>query len=100
MKEPDLPIDKTIEATTGSLWNGIEHVRFDGFKTLGAGGFELLNECVFFHANSRTLILTDAAFHFDESFPSLTRFASRITGDYKRLSPSIFERIATAESAC
>lgn len=96
-KEPNLPIDQTIEAMTGSLWNGIEHIRFDGFKTLGPGGFELLNECVFFHAKSRTLILTDTAFHFDESFPLLTRFASKVTGDYKSLSPSIFERIATVE---
>lgn len=96
-KRPDLLIDRTIEAVTGSLWDGIEHIRFDGFKTLGSGGFESLNECVFFHADSHTLILTDTAFHFDESFPFLTRLASRATGDYKSLSPSIFERIATID---
>ncbi len=96
-KKPNLPIDQTIKEATGSLWNGIEHVYFNGFKTLGSGGFESLNECVFFHTDSRTLILTDTAFHFDESFPFLTRFASSITGDYKKLSPSIFERIATTD---
>jgi hypothetical protein len=64
---------------------------------LSFSGFDSLNECVFFHAASRTLILTDTAFHFDESFPALTQFATRVLGGYKRLSPSLLERIATTE---
>ena len=60
-------------------------------------GFDSLNECVFFHSASRTLILTDAAFHFDESFPVITQFATRVLGGYKILSPSLLERIATTE---
>jgi hypothetical protein len=96
-KKPDLLIDKIIESDTNYQWNGIEHVFFDGFRTLGFNGFDSLNECVFFHAVSRTLILTDTAFHFDESFPLLTQLATRVLGGFKNLSPSLLERIATTE---
>ena len=96
-KKPDLSIDRTIKGEANSLWNGLEYVFFDGFRTLSLGGFDSLNECVFFHAASRTLILTDTAFHFDESFPIITQFASRAIGGYKKLSPSILERIATKD---
>ncbi|MCC3490775.1 MAG: DUF4336 domain-containing protein [Microcoleus sp. PH2017_25_DOB_D_A] len=96
-KKPDLAIDRTIQGEANSLWNGLEYVFFDGFRTLSLSGFDSLNECVFFHAASRTLILTDTAFHFDESFPIITQFASRAIGGYKNLSPSILERIATKD---
>jgi hypothetical protein len=97
VKKPDLAIDKTIKSDTNSLCDGLEYVFFYGFRTLGLSGFDSLNECVFFHAASRTLILTDTAFHFDESFPALTQFATRVIGGYKSLSPSLLERIATTE---
>ncbi|NJL37982.1 MAG: DUF4336 domain-containing protein [Leptolyngbyaceae cyanobacterium RM2_2_4] len=96
-KKPDLLIDQIIEGDANSLWNGIDSVFFDGFRTIGFGGFDSLNECVFFHAASRTLILTDTAFHFDESFPVMTQLATRILGGFKNLSPSLLERIATTE---
>lgn len=96
-KRPELPINKIIERDVRSLWNGLEHVFLDGFRTLGLGGFDSFNECVFFHSESRTLILTDAAVHFDESFPVLTQLASRVLGGYKRLSPTLLERMATTE---
>lgn len=97
VKKPDLAIDKIINSDANSLWDGLEYVFFDGFRTLGLTGFDSLNECVFFHSASRTLILTDTAFHFDESFPALTQFATRVLGGYKSLSPSLLERITTTE---
>lgn len=96
-KKPDLPISKIIKRDVRDLWDGLEYIFLDGFRTLGLGGFDALNECVFFHAESRTLILTDAAVHFDESFPALTQFATRVLGGYKRLSPTLLERLATTE---
>jgi hypothetical protein len=96
-KKPDLLIDQIIESNGNNLWNGIDYVFFDGFKTVGFSGFDSLNECVFFHAASRTLILTDTAFHFDESFPVMTQLATRVLGGFKNLSPSLLERIATTE---
>jgi hypothetical protein len=96
-KKPDLKIDRTIDVNSSSLWTGIEHIFFDGFRTLALNGFDLLNEFVFFHIASRTLILTDTAFHFDDSFPLVTQFATRIIGGYQSLSPSILEKIATTD---
>jgi hypothetical protein len=101
LKKPALPIDQTIDEAIqtreNSLWSGVEFTSFDGFRTLGLSGFDLLNEYVFFHPASRTLILTDTAFLFDESFPLITQLAARVIGSYKTLSPSLLERIATTE---
>jgi hypothetical protein len=97
IKKPELSIDQIIQSDTGRLWDGLEVIFFDGFRVLGLSGFDSLNECVFFHLASRTLILTDTAFHFDESFPMLTQFATRVLGGYKSLSPSLLERIATTD---
>ncbi len=96
-KKPDLPIDRTIENEHSGEWPGLEYRLLDGFRTLGAGGFDTLNECVFFHPASRTLVLTDAVFNFDESFPWPTQLAARIGGGYKSLSPSLLEKMATTE---
>jgi len=43
------------------------------------------------------LILTDTAFHFDESFSLTTQLAARLIGSYKKLSPSNLEKFATQE---
>lgn len=94
-KRPDLPIDRAIAPDEHSPWPGLEFLFLNGFKTLSLSGFDSLNECVFFHPNSRTLILTDAAFHFDECFPFVTKLATKIAGGYKSLSPSLLEQIAT-----
>ena len=101
-KRPELPIDYVIERTAVSasgseLWNYLEFVLFEGFRTLGSGGIDKLNECIFFHKATSTLIVTDTAFHFDESFPLLTRLAVKIGGGYKKLSPSMLEKIATKD---
>lgn len=96
-KKPELAIDKTIEASANGLWNGLEFIFFDGLRVLSLSGLDSLNECVFFHLASGTLILTDTAFHFDESFPRLTQLATKVLGGYKCLSPSILERIATTD---
>lgn len=96
-KQPELSIDRMLESTADHLWDGLAFIFFDGFRTLSLGGFDSLNECVFFHAASRTLILTDTAFHFDESFPLVTQLATRVLGSYKHLRPSWLERIATTE---
>ncbi len=80
-----------------SLWVDLEGHLLSGFRTLGIGGFDSLNEWVFYHKASRTLILTDAAFHFDQSFPLVTQLAARVIGSYQALSPSSLERIATTD---
>jgi hypothetical protein len=97
-KKPELPIDKNISGDGQSFINGIEYLLVDGFGTLGLTGIDsVINECVFFHFETRTLIITDIAFHFDESFPLVTQLAARVLGSYKTLSPSILEKIATRD---
>jgi hypothetical protein len=96
-KQPDLPIDRILQRHEQSVVQGLEYLLFDGFKTLGLNGAAVLNECVFFHHFSRTLILTDTAFHFDQSYPWVTQIAARVLGSYQRLSPSVLERIATRD---
>lgn len=96
-KKPDLAIDEIIPRHERSLWQGLEYIFFDGFRTLGLGGFDALNECVFFHGDSHTLILTDTAYNFDQSFPVTTQLAMRVVGGHKCLSPSLLERVATTE---
>ena len=95
-KKPQLPIDKVIEA---DFLDELKHRLFDGFKTLGLSGPSLLNECVFFHPASQTLILTDTAFHFDESFPLTTQLVATVLGGYKTLSPSLLEKVASRDKA-
>ncbi|MEL6470753.1 MAG: DUF4336 domain-containing protein [Cyanobacteria bacterium J06623_4] len=97
-KVPDLPIDRTIARDRTTPFADLDYLFFDGYKTLTPKGPDPLNEYVFFHAHSRTLILTDTAFHFDESMPLLVQFIARIFGNnYKKLSPSRLEKIATKD---
>jgi Domain of unknown function (DUF4336) len=98
-KKPELPIDRQIDSKIYDFPRDLDCVLFDGFKTLGFNGIDLVNEWVFFHQKSRTLILTDIAFHFDDSFPLITQFAARVIGGYKSLSPSLLEKVATTEKA-
>ena len=96
-KQPGLPIDRIIQRQHQSFVAGLDYLFFDGFRTLGFTGAATLNECVFFHPFSRTLILTDTAFHFDHSFPWVTQLAARVLGSYATLSPSLLERMATQD---
>ncbi|PSN11105.1 hypothetical protein C7293_25600 [filamentous cyanobacterium CCT1] len=104
-KKPELPIDRAIchrqdfanVPGPETPWPGLECLFFDGFKTLAPSGPDPLDEWVFFHAASRTLILTDTAFCFDETFPWLTQLVTKIGGGYKSLSPSLLERVATTD---
>lgn len=96
-KRSELPIDKVISDDETSILDEVEYLLFDGFRVFDLNGPALLNECVFFHQASHTLILTDTAFHFDESFPLTTQLVARVIGGYKKLSPSLLERFATRE---
>jgi Domain of unknown function (DUF4336) len=96
-KIPDLPFDKIIGKEQYLFSDEVECLLFDGFQTFGLNGISPVNECIFFHQESQTLILTDTAFHFDETFPLLTQLASRAIGGYKKLSPSLLEKIAITE---
>lgn len=97
IKRPELQLDKIISNEQDNILNEIDCLLFNGFKTLTLNGASLLNECVFFHRASRSLILTDTAFHFDENFTMTTQLTARIMGGYKQLRPSLLEKLATTE---
>ncbi|WP_310411355.1 DUF4336 domain-containing protein [Chamaesiphon sp. OTE_8_metabat_110] len=97
-KRPDLVIDIPIAERQNSMFDGeIDCLLFDGFQTLFLNGYTPLNEYVFCHQSSRTLILTDTAFYFDESFVPLTQLIAKLTGGYKLLRPSPLEKLATRD---
>ncbi len=96
-KKPNISIDKNLNYQGGKFNNSLEYLFFDGFKTTTFNGFELLNEFVFFHSLTKTLILTDTAFNIDDSFSPFIQFVARITGDFNHLKPSLLEKIATSD---
>ena len=50
------------------------------FETLPLLGMPRVNEFVFHHAASRTLVVSDLCFHLDERYPAWTRLLFRIMG--------------------
>lgn len=84
-KRPDLTAD-TLKDEAESAWSGT-------LEQLQLRGLPALNEIVFFHTESRTLIATDIAFNIGPDSPALTRAAFRIAGTYNKLSPTFLERI-------
>ncbi|MEO1428111.1 MAG: DUF4336 domain-containing protein [Cyanobacteria bacterium J06633_8] len=96
-KRPDIKIDKVLNQGKLGKEDEIEYFLFEGFKILDLKGVFCLNEVVLFHRESKTLILTDTAFHFDDSFPLITQLIMRVMGGYKKLEPSILEKLAIRE---
>ncbi len=92
-KRLDLSIDKIIDEREGNIGNSIEYLLFEGFEVFDLNRISILNEIVFFHIESKTLILTDTAFYFDESFPWQTQLVARLIQTYKNLAPSIIDRL-------
>ena len=68
---------------------------FDGFAVLEMSGNVELNEVVFYHKESKTLVVTDAAYHIASSSTFVSRLLAKIAGTYEVLSPSKLEKIAT-----
>lgn len=96
-KIPNISIDKVLSIPEGNIFEEIDYLLFDGFKILDLTGISILNEFVFFHRQSHTLILTDTAFHFDKSFSLRTRLAAKFLGVYEKLTPSPLEKLAINE---
>lgn len=96
-KRQDIKIDRTLNQGKIGSQDEIEYFLFAGFQILDLKGLSPLNEIVFFHKTSQTLILTDTAFHFDESYSLKTQLTMRLIGGYKKLEPSILEKLAIRE---
>ena len=72
---PDLKFTDTLGDTPDTTWSGT-------FDQLTVRGMPRLNEVVFLHRASRTLILTDLAFNLGSDMPWLSRVMLRINDCY------------------
>lgn len=98
LKRPDIKSDRIFnECGKVGNSNEIEYLLFAGFQTLGIGNSGILNEIVFWHRESQTLILTDTAFHFDVSFPWQTRLIAKVLGGDRSLEPTLLEKLASRD---
>jgi hypothetical protein len=79
-KRPDLRID-------ADLRDG-EHPWGDAFEQVAVAGAPALDEFVFLHRPSATLIVTDLVFNIHESSSFMTRLILRMVGVWKRLGQS------------
>lgn len=94
IKQPDLPIDKTFTQDPIEFTSEVEYSLLEGFQIFALPKIQPANEIVFYHLASKTLIITDSAFNFDDSLPVLTQFTARLIGSYQVLKPSWLEKIA------
>ena len=102
---PELTIDALVNQT-GSFNHELDYFPFQGFGIILPQGITLANETVFFHRSSRTLILTDTAFNFDQSYSLVTQLSVRALGSFNSLRPPRLEKWGTrdkdkvADSVC
>ncbi len=91
-KCPHLPIDDAISAPTGQIGGQLFYRQFPGLYMPSLQGADPLNEVVFYHAESRSLVITDIAFHFDRTSGGLTQAIAKLIGVYDKLQLTILEK--------
>ena len=96
-KQPDLKIDRVLTEDEIDFNYELEYQLFSGFQVLIFTQIKTINEIVFYHPATKTLIITDSAFNFDDSYPWITQFAARIIDSYQTLKPSWLEKIAVQD---
>jgi hypothetical protein len=80
-KRPDLPLLGTLDDGAAVPWAGaLDHLMLPGAPKL--------NEVVFFHRASRSLLVTDLLFNVTAPDSWMTALILRIMGTYKRFGPS------------
>ncbi|WP_242517659.1 DUF4336 domain-containing protein [Leptolyngbya iicbica] len=90
-KRPDLRFDGVLDEP-GNFAGALHYLPFSGLGSIMLQGIQLANETVFWHQLSQTLILTDLAFNFDETFPFTSRLAAQVLGSYQTLRPTRLEK--------
>ena len=82
---PDLPHAKDLVDGLDYPWN-------NEIKQHNVKGIPKLDEVVFFHPLSKTLVLTDLAFYITSESPLVTRLFFRLNGVYDKFGPSMIFR--------
>ena len=84
-KRPNIAFDEELSSAAPPAWAGeIEQELF--------AGIPYMNEVAFFHAASRSLVLTDLAFNIYESDSFLTRTWFKLAGTYGRFGVAAYVR--------
>jgi hypothetical protein len=96
-KRPNLAIEQIITAEAGEIGSDLLYRQFSGINVPGSALSNLarpdpVNEVVFFHQPSRTLIITDIAFHFDRTSAWETQLVGKLIGGYEKLQPTLLEK--------
>jgi hypothetical protein len=92
-KRPDLKPTRILTEPEGAL-EDLTYCRFGAFRVLEPRGNLPLNEYLFWHRPSGTVILTDSAFHFGPESHWFLQGLARLLGLYQKLQPSLLERFA------
>lgn len=96
-KQPNLEIDRTFTKDVVEFNGELEHYLLAGFRAFVPPKIAVVNEIIFYHPVSKTLIITDSAFNFDRTFPLITQLAARALGSYGVLKPSWIEKIVVKD---
>ncbi|MBZ4416083.1 DUF4336 domain-containing protein [Myxococcus sp. RHSTA-1-4] len=91
-KRPELRIDVELGDTPDAGWAGaIDQVLVRGMPKL--------DECLFFHRPSRTVLVTDLAFNIHRTGSWFTRAYLKLCGAWQRLSPTLITRAVMKDKA-
>ena len=96
-KKPELSVNKVFTEDLIEFKSELEYTLLAGFQVFVPPKIAVVNEVVFYHLASKTLIITDSAFNFDNTFPFVTQLATRVLGSYQVLKPSWLEKIAVKD---
>lgn len=91
-KRPELPIAGELPEAAPREWTR-------ELESLDVGPFRGFREVLLFHRPSRTLVLTDLAFHIDDAPSSIERWIWRFNGVYRQLGPTLLLRIGALRGA-
>jgi glyoxylase-like metal-dependent hydrolase (beta-lactamase superfamily II) len=80
-KRPDLALAGTLDDGAAAPWAGV-------LDQIALGGAPKLNEVVFLHRASRSLLVTDLLFNMTAPDNWMTGLVLRLMGTYKRFGPS------------
>lgn len=97
-KRPGLRID-ALFTQPGTFEGVLDYLPVEGFATVIPQGIRLIQETVFFHRPSSSLILTDTAFNFDATSSPGIRLFAQISGSYAKLQPSWLEKWGSRDKA-
>ncbi|MCP3100658.1 DUF4336 domain-containing protein [Myxococcus sp. K15C18031901] len=92
LKRPDLRIDQELGGAQGAAWAGV-------IEPVLVRGMPKLDEFLFLHRPSGTVLVTDLAFNIHQSGSWTTRTYLKLCGAWRRLAPTLLTRSAVKDRA-